>query len=126
MTLALDHMMILLPYQDLVNPPSRPTKHFTTTPGGRHADGKTENKLICFRDGSHIELIAFINDDPKHREGHWWGDKSPGIIDFAFTSDEDADVHFAGLQERLRTLVVRRLATRRLSRAVERETMARK
>jgi hypothetical protein len=43
------------------------------------------SKLVVFRDGSYLELIAFIDDDPKHREGHWWGDKGWGVIDFAFT-----------------------------------------
>jgi Glyoxalase-like domain len=90
-TLArLDHIIILVPYQDLLTPPAWLTKHFTLTPGGRHADGKTANKLILFSDGSYIELIAFIDDDPRHRAGHWWGDKKPGIIDFAFTTDGDA------------------------------------
>jgi hypothetical protein len=28
--------------------------------------------LILLADGSYIELIAFINDDPALREGHWW------------------------------------------------------
>lgn len=37
----------------------------------RHGDNKTENKLIIFADGSYIELIAFIDDDPGLREGHW-------------------------------------------------------
>jgi hypothetical protein len=37
----------------------------------RHGDNKTENKLIIFADGSYIELIAFIDDDPKLRDGHW-------------------------------------------------------
>jgi hypothetical protein len=79
-------------------------QNFTITPGGRHADGKTENKLICFQDGSYIELIAFIDDDPKHREGHWWGDKKPGIIDFAFTTDEDAKTHYEAMKVRLQKL----------------------
>lgn len=46
------------------------------------------SKLIVFQDGSYLELIAFIDDDPKHRVGHWWGDKGWGIIDFAFTLKE--------------------------------------
>lgn len=100
----LDHIIILLHYKDLVNPPEWLTKNFTITSGGRHADGKTENRLICFLDGSYIELIAFIDDDPKHREGHWWGDKKPGIIDFAFTTDEDAKTHYEAMKERLEKL----------------------
>ena len=98
----LDHIVLLVPYASLLNPPTWIASNFTVTPGGRHADGKTENKLICFRDGSYIELIAFTNDNPKHREGHWWGLKKFGIIDFAFSSHLDSETHFAQLQERLK------------------------
>jgi hypothetical protein len=101
----LDHIILLIPHEQLANPPLWITKNFTLTPGGRHAGGKTENKLICFRDGSYIELIAFINDDPKHREGHWWGEKKFGIVDFAFTNSiGDASTHFSELQRRLSKL----------------------
>jgi hypothetical protein len=98
---ALDHVIILVPYATLSNPPPWITKHFTLTPGGRHADGKTENKLICFQDGSYIELIAFINDDTKNREDHWWGKKPYGIIDFAFTTADSAEQNFKDIQGRL-------------------------
>ncbi|KAH7346674.1 glyoxalase-like domain-containing protein [Rhexocercosporidium sp. MPI-PUGE-AT-0058] len=98
----LDHIVILVPYASLADPPAWISKNFTVTPGGQHADQKTENRLICFRDGSYIELIAFVNDDPKNREGHGWGDSQFGIIDFAFTnSTGDAFVLFSELQERL-------------------------
>ena len=98
----LDHIILLVPYATLLNLPAWITANFTVTLGGRHADGKTENKLVCFRDGSYIELIAFINDEPKHREGHWWGKKNFGIIDFAFTTDVGAEIHFAELERRLK------------------------
>lgn len=98
----LDHIILLLPYASLLSLPAYFTENFTVTPGGRHAHNETENKLICFADGSYIELIAFINDDPKLKEGHWWGKKKQGVIDFAFThSDGDAAVHFSELEERL-------------------------
>lgn len=87
---TLDHVIILLPYKDITNPPSWLTDHFTITPGGRHADNKTENKLILFRDGTYVELIAFINDDPARRKGHWW-DKPFGIIDYALTDSDVPD-----------------------------------
>lgn len=85
-TLQLDHLILLLPHKDLIEPPLWLTENFTITPGGRHAGGKTENKLIVFRDGTYIELIAFIDDDKKNRSGHWWGDKKPGLIDYALTT----------------------------------------
>lgn len=69
--LSLDHIIVLVPYATLRSPPAWITENFTLAPGGRHADGKTENRLICFQDGSYLELIAFVGDDPKLREGHW-------------------------------------------------------
>ena len=101
---TLDHIIILLPYASLVDPPSWITDNFSITPGGKHGDGKTENKLICFQDGSYIELIAFINDDPEKRRGHWW-DKEFGIVDFSFANSAgDAIIHFSELQQRLNKL----------------------
>jgi hypothetical protein len=44
---------------------------FTVTPGGRHADGATENALVPFSDGSYLELVAF--DDLSRSLTHrWW------------------------------------------------------
>jgi len=55
MELHLDHIIILVPYSDLLNVPSWITDNFAVTNGGQHAGAQTENKLICFRDGSYIE-----------------------------------------------------------------------
>lgn len=79
----LDHIVLLLPLEDLQNPPVWLTSAFTISPGGRHGDQKTENRLIVFRDNTYIELIAFTSEEA--RKGHWWGDKGYGIIDYAFT-----------------------------------------
>jgi catechol 2,3-dioxygenase-like lactoylglutathione lyase family enzyme len=38
---------------------------FTVTLGGAHAAGTTHNALICFRDGSYIELMAPTGKDPE-------------------------------------------------------------
>ncbi len=57
---------------------------FTVVPGGEHAGGMTHNALIAFRDGSYIELIAFI--EPDQRSTHrWWPRlwKGGGLVDFA-------------------------------------------
>ncbi|TKA23830.1 hypothetical protein B0A50_06965 [Salinomyces thailandicus] len=94
----LDHVVLLLPYEQVVNPPSWIANSFHISPGGRHADGKTENKLILFRDGSYLELIAFIHDDPARRKGHCW-DKDYGVVDFALTTRHQFD--HATLRERL-------------------------
>lgn len=82
----IDHVVVLVPYADLLTPPRWVTDNFTLTPGGRHSDGRTENKLIIFSDGTYLELIAFINDDPAHRLNHPWGTKPFGFIDFALTT----------------------------------------
>ncbi|KAK5685011.1 hypothetical protein LTS10_003086 [Elasticomyces elasticus] len=95
----LDHVIILLPYHNIVNPPKWVTDSFTVSPGGRHADNKTENRLILFADGTYVELIAFINDDPEKRKGHWW-DKPFGIVDFALTTHKPFD--YPALQKRLK------------------------
>lgn len=100
-TTVLDHIIILVPYKDVLQPPEWLTRNFSITPGGVHADGKTANKLITFQDGSYLELIAFVNDDPKNKAGHYWGSKRPGIIDFAFTSTEGATTHYEALRRRL-------------------------
>lgn len=95
--LKLDHVILLLPYDMLSNPPSWLTEHFTISPGGRHADNKTENRLVMFQDGTYLELIAFINDDPDKRKGHWW-DKPYGVVDYAFTT---TDLDYEGIVNRL-------------------------
>lgn len=95
----LDHVVILLPYSYLASPPSWLIENFTLSPGGRHTDNKTENRLILFPDGTYIELISFIHDDPKKREGHRWN-KPYGIIDYALTTKSDFD--YDGLVVRLR------------------------
>jgi len=97
----IDHVVILVPYADLHNPPSWITNNFTLTPGGRYSDGKTENKLIVFEDGTYLELIAFINDNPSLRRGHYWGHKKYGFIDFALTTNPKDTFDYAGLRGRI-------------------------
>ncbi|KAF2756577.1 hypothetical protein EJ05DRAFT_477697 [Pseudovirgaria hyperparasitica] len=89
----IDHIIIKVPYSELTHPSEWLTRNFTISPGGRHADNKTENRLIVFRDGSYIELIAFINDDQTLMHGHWWGTQPFGIVDWALTSSAPEDVH---------------------------------
>ena len=69
---ALDHVVLLLPYKTLNDLPSWVTSNFKVSEGGQHADEKTVNRLVLFRDGTYLELIAFVNDDPQKRKGHWW------------------------------------------------------
>ncbi|GAA5841065.1 hypothetical protein JCM9279_000528 [Rhodotorula babjevae] len=89
---ALDHIIILVPHHLLANLPPSLTSAFTVTRGGKHADGLTENKLVILRDGSYLELIAFVpppsssSTSTSARDEHWWGRKLAGIIDYALTS----------------------------------------
>lgn len=107
----LDHLVILLPHAYLgEETPAWLSDNFTIIPGGRHGDGKTENKLIVLDDGSYMELIAFIQDDPERRAGHYW-DKPYGAVDFALTTagsgqdvaSEAGTVH-SSITERLASL----------------------
>lgn len=82
----LDHIVILVTYDILLNLPSWLDEAFTVLQGGRHADGVTENKLILFQDGVYIELIAFVPGKENERKSHNWGQRRQGhIIDWANT-----------------------------------------
>jgi hypothetical protein len=76
---------------------------FTVTPGGEHAGGVTHNALVCFADGSYLELVAFRRPDPTHR---WWRHATNGgFADFAILSDD-----LAADLSALKDLVVRETA----------------
>jgi PAS domain-containing protein len=96
----IDHVVLLLPYAMITSPPTWLTSAFTLSPGGRHADNRTENRLILFADGSYLELIAFIDDDHKNREGHWW-DKPYGIVDWALTTTTEGQPDVKKINSRL-------------------------
>ncbi|KAI0145229.1 glyoxalase-like domain-containing protein [Xylariaceae sp. FL1272] len=99
----LDHVVVLIPYDMLINPPAWITDNFTLSPGGRHAGNETENKLVLFQDGTYLEFIAFINDDPQKRKGHWW-DKPYGVVDFALTTKPDEPLDHEALEKRMADL----------------------
>lgn len=89
----LDHIVILVPYSTLLDPPTWLTDAFTISPGGRHADGVTENRLVLFSDGVYLELIAFIPGKEAERKQHRWGNKREGtIIDWAITLRTEAEL----------------------------------
>ncbi|RMX81288.1 hypothetical protein D0869_06922 [Hortaea werneckii] len=56
---------------------------------------------ILFRDGTYLELIAFVHDHPERRKGYWW-DMPYGIVDLALTTCEPSDL--LALQRRLAAL----------------------
>jgi hypothetical protein len=64
---------------------------FAVTPGGEHADGLTRNALIPFKDGSYLELVAFV--DPEYTRDNVWGwrrflSTGGGLIDYCAASDD--------------------------------------
>jgi catechol 2,3-dioxygenase-like lactoylglutathione lyase family enzyme len=69
---------------------------FAVTQGGEHADGLTRNALIPFRDGSYLELVAFLDpDDPRDNVWGWrpFLSSGGGLIDYcAASGDLGADV----------------------------------
>ncbi|ODM16256.1 hypothetical protein SI65_08255 [Aspergillus cristatus] len=89
----LDHIVILVSHDILLDLDNRVQRLFNLMPGGTHEDGMTSNKLILFSDGVYIEFIAFYADvDPERRRKHRWGNLKEGtIIDWAFTLPPDGD-----------------------------------
>ncbi|KAJ4391265.1 hypothetical protein N0V93_004882 [Gnomoniopsis smithogilvyi] len=89
----LDHIVVLVTHDILLNLPSWLDEAFTVLNGGRHADGVTENKLILFQDGVYIELIAFVPGKDDERKSHRWGQRRQGhIIDWANTLHDEDDL----------------------------------
>ena len=81
----LDHVVYVA--RDLATSVEDHTRQgFTVTPGGEHAGGVTHNALVCFADGSYLELVAFRKAEPTHR---WWRHAATGgFADFAVLSDD--------------------------------------
>lgn len=106
----LDHIVILVSSQFLANLPPWLTDSLIVLPGGTHADGLTENKLVVFEDGVYLELIAFVEDaDPDKRQSHRWGQRAEGqIVDWACTLLQEGtgaspEEQFTAVQDRIRS-----------------------
>ncbi|KAI6083206.1 glyoxalase-like domain-containing protein [Hypoxylon rubiginosum] len=107
-TPLVDHIVILIPHSFLSAPPTWFADLFHFYPGGRHADGLTENTLALLADGSYLEFIAFVPGvDPARRAAHHWGGKQEGdVVDWALTlpsseggGKEDAKLELLGQQK---------------------------
>ncbi|KAI5117251.1 hypothetical protein M0805_006414 [Coniferiporia weirii] len=93
-TKTLDHIVFITPPGSREETVERwKALGFKVTPGGRHADGLTENALVILSDASYVELISFTHPPEDYpvgsperavRDAHLWGKKGPGWIDFSF------------------------------------------
>ena len=81
----LDHVILLLPYRTVMTLPDWITNNFTVGMKGYHADKNTVHRLIFFKDGCYLELLAFIHDGPVKAAGHGC-DRDFGVVDFALTT----------------------------------------
>jgi Glyoxalase-like domain len=86
----LDHLVILTSHLDRAVR-GYEALGFAVTPGGEHADGLTRNALIPFKDGSYLELVAFV--DPEDTRDNVWGwrrflSSGGGLIDYCAASDD--------------------------------------
>jgi len=91
--LTLDHLVILVGDLDQAVADYK-SLGFAVTPGGTHADGLTHNALIVFRDGTYLELIAFV--DPTDTRDNVWGwrqfvSAGGGLIDYCAASPDLAE-----------------------------------
>ena len=86
--IRLDHLVVL------VHNLHRATRDyeglgFRVTSGGEHADGLTHNALIPFKDGTYVELVAFLDrDDPRDNLWGWRSVGASGLIDWCVASDD--------------------------------------
>ncbi|KAF9265879.1 hypothetical protein L218DRAFT_859520 [Marasmius fiardii PR-910] len=93
-TKTLDHIVHLTPPGSVEETAEQFRKlGFNVLPGGRHAEGLTENALIVLQDGVYLELISFVHPvswyppdsaERQARENSRWAKKFPGWIDYAF------------------------------------------
>jgi hypothetical protein len=71
MALRLDHVVIAVTDLDQAMQDYH-AQGYTVRAGGIHANGATHNALICFADGTYIELLALTGQEPF-----------PGLLDFS-------------------------------------------
>jgi len=101
----LDHIVLLLSTSDFEDPPSYLANNFTIIEGGTHTGQSSRNKLIFFKDGTYLELFNWFDDPPAPNDEKQpmrvWGQKYPGLIDFALTSTGSPEEYISELNQRL-------------------------
>lgn len=95
MTLRFDHAIIAVQDLELAKQDFSDLG-FTVLDGGEHADGATHNALICFADGTYLELLALTgkeSNSPKAQGYADWLNMGGGTVGYALLSDDlDADI----------------------------------
>ena len=101
----LDHIVLLLSTPDFENLPPWISENFTVIEGGTHTGQSSRNKLIFFKDGTYLELFNWFDDPPsvddEKQPMRVWGQKHPGLIDFALTSTGSPEEYVDALNQRL-------------------------
>lgn len=89
MAFQLDHIIIAVHDLDTAMMDFR-ALGFTVLYGGRHASGTTHNALICFQDGSYLELLALTGDsrsDPHTADFSGLAQGAEGIAGYALLAE---------------------------------------
>jgi catechol 2,3-dioxygenase-like lactoylglutathione lyase family enzyme len=90
--LKLDHIIIAVPELNAAMEDYR-ALGFTVNYGGRHASGATHNALICFQDGTYLELLASVEGTPPGTPISPLLQRGEGLVGYALVSDDlQADV----------------------------------
>lgn len=101
----IDHLVLLLSTPDFENPPPWLSDNFTIIEGGTHTGQASRNKLIFFKDGTYLELFNWFdippNADDEKQPMRVWGQKHPGLIDFALTSTGSPEEYVGALNQRV-------------------------
>ena len=93
--LSIDHVVIRV--LDLERATSDFTRlGFTVTPGGEHPGLGSRNALVCFEEGSYLELIAFETPaDPATSSARsrfaFWRERGEGVVDLALSPPDLAE-----------------------------------
>lgn len=102
MAFQLDHVIIAVHDLDTAMVDFR-ALGFTVLFGGRHASGTTHNALVCFQDGSYLELLALTGDsrsDPHAEDFSGLAQGAEGLVGYALLASEKLETLIPDLRGR--------------------------
>lgn len=70
MPTQIDHVVVVVKHLDAAVDGTQ-RAGFAVVPGGKHAGGQSRNALIAFRDGTYVELFAFIDPARESTQALW-------------------------------------------------------